>query len=557
MVYFTISNQAFKHLNTMKNTQKAYFYDTTLRDGMQGLDIFFSVEDKIKIARRLDDVGIHYIEGGWPESNPGAQRFFEEIKHIHLNHAKIAAFGATRKPDKTCKEDKNLTALLNSEAPVVTIFGKSWNLHVESVMQISKQENLAMIRDSLAYLLQHDREVIYDAEHFFDGYKADSEYAIKTLESAVEGGTKCLVLCDTNGGTMPFEIEEIVRSVISHFKESSDISIGIHAHNDCAMAVANSVTAVQAGVSMVHGTINGYGERCGNADLTAVIPILALKMNLNCISSENPEKLVSLSRFVSETANQPLVHSQPFVGKSAFAHKAGIHVNAIMKNPRAYEHINPDMVGNKRRVIVSEQSGKSNIEYKARELGLNLNESEVNGRQIASVVKDIEDYGYQFDAAEGSLKLIMEKLTGQFKPCFELQSFRVVVEKDMERPCYAYAMVKIKVGKTIEITSAEGDGPVNALDNALRKALTSIYPSLNNMQLKDFKVRVIDGMDGTDAKVRVLIESRDENNTFSTIGVSENIIEASWHALADSFQYKLALDKKSGDKKSGDENVRG
>ena len=533
----------------MKNTKKLYFYDTTLRDGMQGTNIFFSVEDKIKIAKRLNDAGIHYIEGGWPESNPGAQRFFEEIKHIHLDHAKIADFGAPRRPHTSCKEDGNLTALLNSEAPVVTIFGKSWNLHVESIMQISKQENLAMIRDSVSYLLDNGREVFYDAEHFFDGYKSDSEYALKSLESAVEGGSKWLVLCDTNGGSMPFEIEEITRSVIGHFKYFPDINIGIHAHNDCAMAVANSVTAVQTGASMVHGTINGYGERCGNADLTAVIPILALKMKLNCISSENLEKLVSLSRFVSETANQPLAYSQAFVGKSAFAHKAGIHVNAIMKNPKAYEHINPLLVGNERKVLVSEQSGRSNIEYKAKELGLNMEKSEVNGRQIVSVVKDLEDCGYQFDAAEGSLKLIMEKLTGQFKPCFELQSFRVVVEKDMERPCYAYAMVKIKVGKTMEITSAEGDGPVSALDNALRKALTTIYPSLNNMQLVDFKVRVIEGMGGTDAKVRVLIDSRDENSNFSTIGVSENIIEASWHALADSFQYKLSLDEKSGDEK--------
>jgi 2-isopropylmalate synthase len=524
--------------------EKILLYDTTLRDGMQGENIFFSVEDKLKIAKRIDDAGIHYIEGGWPGSNPGAQHFFEQAKDIKFKTAKVTAFGSTRRQGKTCDQDANIQALINSQAPVITIFGKSWDLHVESIMQNTKAENLAMIKESVAYLLSHDREIFYDAEHFFDGYKACPDYAVKTLEAAVEGGTKCLILCDTNGGSLPCEIETITRSVIDHFKKKPNLIFGIHAHNDCAMAVANSVTAVHAGATMVQGTINGYGERCGNADLTSIIPILALKMNQDCVGHGKLEKLKNLSRFVSETANVTPVNSRPFVGKSAFAHKGGVHVSAIMKNPRAYEHIAPELVGNKRRVIVSEQSGKSNIEYKAKELGLDLGETGLNGYQIASNIKELEDYGFEFDAAEGSLKLIMEKMTDQFVPHFELESFRVVVEKDRERPCYSHAMIKIKMGNKIEITSAEGDGPVSALDNALRKALTTTFPQIDDMRLVDFKVRVIDGKDGTDAKVRVLIESRDENTIFSTIGVSEDIIEASWQALADSFQYKLSLDNK-------------
>ena len=534
-----------------KTQNRILLYDTTLRDGMQGENIFFSAEDKVKISKRLDDAGIHYIEGGWPGSNPGAKHFFELAKDIKFKNAKLTAFGATRRPGKSCKDDSNIQALLDCEAPVITIFGKSWDLHVESIMQNTKKENLVMIKESVKYLLAHDRQVIYDAEHYFDGYKDNQEYALKTLEAAFEGGTKCLVLCDTNGGTLPCDIETITKETIAHFrsgleaKNNPELAFGIHTHNDGAMAIANSVMAVHAGATMVQGTINGYGERCGNADLTAVIPILALKMNQKCINSENLGKLVNLSRFVSETANVPPVNSRPFVGKSAFAHKGGVHVSAVMKNPKAYEHINPEIVGNERRVIVSEQSGKSNIEYKAKELGINLGKKGLNEYQIVKSIKDLEDYGYEFDAAEGSLKLIMEKLTDQYVPHFELESFRVVVEKDKERPCYSHAMIKIRVGDKTEITAAEGDGPVSALDNALRKALTTIFPEINDMHLVDFKVRVIDGMDGTDSKVRVLIESRDENNIFSTIGVSEDIIEASWQALADSFRYKLSLDRQT------------
>ena len=523
--------------------EKILLYDTTLRDGMQGENIFFSPEDKIKIAQRLDDAGIHYIEGGWPGSNLGAQHFFELAGNIEFKNAKITAFGSTRRQGKTCEEDSNIRALIDSRAPVITLFGKSWDLHVEAIMSNTKEENLNMIQESIAYLLGKNREVLYDAEHFYDGYKANPDYALETLEAAVRGGTNCLVLCDTNGGCLPCEIETITKAVADHFKNHvrKDIILGIHTHNDCSMAVANSVVAVHAGASMVQGTINGYGERCGNADLTAIIPILALKMKRECMDDVNLKKLLNLSRFVSETANMPPASSRPFVGKSAFAHKGGVHVSAIMKNPRAYEHIAPELVGNQRRVLVSEQSGKSNITYKAKELGVDLGEDENKKALIVKSIKELENNGFEFDAAEGSLKLIMEKLTDQFVRHFELESFRVSVEKDKERPCYSHAMIKIRVGDKTEITSAEGDGPVSALDNALRKALTTIFPQINDMHLVDFKVRVIDGFDGTDAKVRVLIESRDTHNIFSTIGVSEDIIEASWQALADSFQYKLSL----------------
>ncbi|WP_287125575.1 citramalate synthase [Desulfobacter sp.] len=531
-------------MNTLKTKKKALLYDTTLRDGMQGENIFFSPEDKLKIAMRLDDAGIHYIEGGWPGSNPGAQAFFDLVRDKQFKQAKICAFGSTRRQNSTCQQDGNIKALIDSGAPVVTIFGKSWDLHVIDIMNNTREENLAMITQTVSYLKAQGREVLYDAEHFYDGYKANADFALETLEAAVEGGSRCLVLCDTNGGSLPCDIDTITRATIAHFKDYDDVIFGVHTHNDCAMAVANTINAVHAGATMVQGTINGYGERCGNADLTAIIPILSLKMNRACISEENLAKLRALSRFVSETANMAPVSSRAFVGRSAFTHKGGVHVSAIMKNPKAYEHMAPELVGNRRRVLVSEQSGKSNIAYKAKELGVDLGDDESKKSLIVNNIKEMENYGYEFDAAEGTLKLLMEKLTEQYQSHFELESFRVVVEKDKERPCYSHAMIKIRVGDKTEITSAEGEGPVSALDNALRKALATMYPSVKDLHLVDFKVRVIDGSDGTDARVRVLIESRDTNHNFSTIGVSEDIIEASWQALADSFQYKLSLEHK-------------
>jgi 2-isopropylmalate synthase len=524
-----------------------FLYDTTLRDGTQGENITFSAEEKLKIAQRLDDVGFHYIEGGWPGSNPRDMQFFEIAKKEKFKNARLSAFGSTRRPQTNPRDDENLNALLASATHTVTIFGKSWDLHVEDIMKNTLEENLAMIRDSVEFLKLNDREVIYDAEHFFDGYKHNKDYASETLKAALDGGADFIVLCDTNGGALPFEIETIIGEVQERFnngyeKESKGIALklGIHTHNDCGLAVANSISAVQKGAVMIHGTINGYGERCGNADMTSIIPIFCLKMTRPCISTENLKKLKNLSRYVSETANLVPLNTRPFVGKSAFAHKGGIHVSAIMKKPLAYEHIDPGLVGNNRRVLVSDLSGKSNVEYKAKELGVELGNNGYDSRKIVSEVKQLEQEGYQFDVAEGSFKILLEKFTDQFEPLFELESFRVTIEKDKDQPCSAHATIKISVGGKKEITAAEGYGPVSALDNALRKALDKFYPDLDTMRLVDFKVRVIDGSRGTAAKVRVLIESRDQNQLWSTMGVSEDIIEASWQALADSFQFKLA-----------------
>lgn len=522
-------------------------YDTTLRDGTQGENISFSADEKIMIAQRLDDLGIHYIEGGWPGSNPRDKRFFELALKTEFKNSRITAFGSTRRPGTRPEEDDNLRALLESGTSVITIFGKSWDLHVEQIMSNTLAENLAMIRETVEFLKQHEREVIYDAEHFFDGYKENREYALKTLQAAVEGGADIIVLCDTNGGTLPFEIETIIGDVQTnlavHLGTDSDalpFKIGIHTHNDSGLAVANTLSAINSGVKMAQGTINGYGERCGNADLTTIIPLLCLKMNRTCIPRDNLSKLKKVSRFVSETANMIPLNTRPFVGKSAFAHKGGIHVSAIMKVPRAYEHIPPEWVGNERRVLVSDLSGKSNIEYKAKELGIDLGANGFDSRKIVSEIKRLEQEGYQFDIADGSFKILIEKFTDQFQPLFELESFRVTIEKDKDRPCSAHATIKISVEGQEEITAAEGHGPVSALDNALRKALDKFFPQVEKMRLVDFKVRVIDGRDGTAAKVRVFIESRDQDRIWSTIGVSEDIIEASWHALADSFHYKLS-----------------
>lgn len=510
-------------------------FDTTLRDGTQAENINFTAEEKLKIARRLDNMGIHYIEGGWPGSNPRDKKFFELAKSAEFKNARLTAFGSTRRPGIAPSEDQNLTALLESDTPVVTIFGKTWDLHVKKVMENTLKENLAMIRESVAYMKENGREVVYDAEHFFDGYKDNSDYALQTLTAAVEGGADIVVLCDTNGGTLPFELEAIIKKI------DLPVRIGIHTHNDSGLAVANSIAAVKAGATMVQGTINGYGERCGNADLITIIPILCTKMDCPCVSEDNLRNLRRLSRFVSETANMIPINSRPFVGKSAFAHKGGIHVSAIRKDPRAYEHIEPERIGNSRRVLVSDLSGKSNVEYKAKEMGIDLNTNGYESRQIVERIKDLEADGYQFDAADGSFKIMLEKFTDQFKPLFDLESFRVTIEKDKDLPCSSHATIKISVDGRDEITAAEGNGPVSALDNAMRKALGNFYSGIDNMRLVDFKVRVMDGRAGTAAKVRVLIESRDQDHIWSTIGVSEDIIEASWQALADSFQYKLGF----------------
>ncbi|RJP43166.1 MAG: citramalate synthase [Desulfobacteraceae bacterium] len=522
-------------------------YDTTLRDGTQGEKISFSAQDKLRIARQLDDLGVHYIEGGWPGANSKDDEFFAAVRSEHFENTKIVAFGATHKADIAVEDDRLLNAIITSGVSAATIFGKTWDLQVEKILRIGLDRNLELIRESVAYLKAHPMEVHYDAEHFFDGYRDNPGYAMETLAAALESGADSIMLCDTNGGTLPHEIEEMTADVRDYFSgrttvDGRPVRLGIHTHNDTGMAIANSIAAVRAGATIVQGTINGYGERCGNADLTAIIPVLKVKMGYPCITDENLKKLRRVSLFVSETANMTPFNPRPFVGKSAFAHKGGMHVNAIMKEPRAYEHMDPELVGNRRRVLVSDMSGKSNIEYKAKELGIPLEGNGIDSREIISEIKRLEQEGFQYETADGSLQILMEKLSKQFSPQFELASFRVTVEKNRDRPCHSHAMIKIAVGDQLEeITAAEGNGPVSALDNALRKALNRVFANeIDPVRLVDFKVRVLDGRDGTGARVRVLIESRDQDSIWTTIGVSEDIIEASWQALADSFQYRLA-----------------
>jgi len=511
-------------------------YDTTLRDGTQGEQISLSVEDKLRIARKLDEFGIHYIEGGWPGSNPKDARFFSMVKQNRFQRARLTAFGSTHRAGASPDRDQNVEALVRTGSQTLTVFGKSWDLHASRILGVSLAENISMVEETVRYLKGVGREVIYDAEHFFDGYKQNPSHAQSTLEGAVRGGADYIVLCDTNGGTLPDEVRKIMHDVVPHL----DLPIGIHAHNDCGLAVANTLAAVNCGAKMVQGTINGYGERCGNADLITLIAVLQLKMGYRCVASEQMGQLTELSRYVSEVANVPPQNDRPFVGRSAFSHKGGVHVSAIVKQPSAYEHVDPQLVGNRRKVLVSDLSGRSNIEYKAREMDLKLGGNGHDSQRIVEEIKRLEDQGYQFDAAEGSLALLIKKATGQFKDPFVLESFRVTTEKDRSGPSASQATIKISVGEDHEITAAEGEGPVNALDNALRKALTKFFPEIEEMGLVDFKVRVIDGSEATAAKVRVQIESRDTREIWSTIGVSENIIEASWQALVDSVQYKLS-----------------
>jgi 2-isopropylmalate synthase len=511
-------------------------YDTTLRDGSQGEEVTLSAQDKLRLAQKLDEFGIHYVEGGWPGSNPKDARFFEMARKTSFKNTRLTAFGSTCRSQTRPEDDQSIQALLRTELETVTIFGKSWDLHATEILGISLDENAALIEDSVSYLKKQGRRVIYDAEHFFDGFKKNRDYALRTIKAAVRGGADVVVFCDTNGGSLPNEVHRIVTEAMKDLP----VPTGIHTHNDCGLALANSLAAVQAGVTMVQGTINGYGERCGNTDLVTVMGNLQIKMGYECVGEEKLKKLRELSRYVSEVANVPPFKRAAFVGKSAFAHKGGVHVSAILKNPAAYEHIDPELVGNRRRVVVSDLAGKSNIEYKAREMGISLGGNGYGSEKIIKEVKRLEDEGYQFDAAEGSLELLIKKVTGQFQDPFNLESLRVTMEKNRSGPTTSHATIKISVANEEEITAAEGDGPVNALDNALRKALNKFYPQVEEMRLVDFKVRVIDGSDGTAAKVRVQIESRDSSEIWSTIGVSENVIEASWQALVDSIQYKLS-----------------
>ncbi len=521
-------------------------FDTTLRDGSQGEGVTFSSEDKINVAKALDAFGISYIEGGWPGSNPKDSAFFKKIQNTPFKNAKIAAFGSTRRMKKKPDEDDNLRAILETGAPVATIFGKSWDLHVRDVLQVPLNVNLQMIEDTIAFLKAEGMEVIYDAEHFFDGFKADPSYAVQTLLAAQEGGARIIVLADTNGGALLHEIGPAFSEVRKRIK----VPMGIHAHNDSELAVAVSIEAVKHGAVQVQGTINGYGERCGNANLCSIIPILMLKMGIDCIPEENLKKLSELSRYVSELANMTHVMKMPFVGESAFAHKGGMHVNAVMKNPRTCEHIDPELVGNVRRVLVSELSGKSNIYYKASKFGIDLSSLKDHSKktkEILNRLKELEDSGYQFEGAEGSFDILIKKLIKQFNDYFSLKGFRVITEKrGPDQNVLSEATIKVTVDGEHELTASEGVGPVNALDRALRKALTIFYPTLKEMKLVDYKVRILETNKATEASVRVLIRSSDGTDMWGTVGVSQNIMEASWLALVDSISYKLMKDEKAG-----------
>ena len=518
-------------------------YDTTLRDGTQGEGISFSAEDKIKIALKLDKMGFHYIEGGWPGSNPKDVVFFNRINNYRLEQAQIVAFGSTRRPGGKAASDTNLQSILASRTSVATIVGKTWDFHVIHALQTTLEENLAMIKESIVYLKSHGLQVFYDAEHFFDGYKENPAYALATLEAAAQGGASVLALCDTNGGSLPWEITEI----IGQLRQKISSPLGIHCHNDGELAVANTLAAVQAGVIQVQGTVNGYGERCGNANLCSIIPNLAIKCGVQTIPDASLAKLTGLSRYVSEIANMHPVSQQPFVGSSAFAHKGGIHVSAILKNFRTYEHIDPELVGNHRRVLVSELSGLSNLLYKYQELNLDVNAGKedqgVLDKSILEKIKEMEHKGYQFEGAEGSLELLFRKLYQGYQEPFKLENLRILIELKENSPVYSEAVIKLTVGDRVVHTAAEGNGPVNALDNALRKALEEFFPGLCKIQLNDYKVRVLDEKEGTGAMVRVLIESGDGQHSWSTVGVSSNIIEASWQALVDSIAYGLLKTK--------------
>lgn len=514
-------------------SRRIEIYDTTLRDGSQGEGVNFSLQDKLLVARKLDELGVDYIEGGYPYSNPKDADFFEEIRHIPLRHARICAFGMTRRKNCRPEDDPGLRALLAAQTPIVTIVGKTWDLHVQQVLGVSLDENLRMIRDTLAYLRSQGRQVFYDAEHFFDGLHANRDYALETLRVAEEAGASCIILCDTNGGSLPERISEFVRLA----RQTVNTPLGIHCHNDSDVAVANSLAAVDAGASQVQGTINGIGERCGNADLISIIANLALKKGYEVLQPGSLRKLTEVSRYVYETANMNYRNNQPFVGVSAFAHKGGMHVHAVVRNTVTYEHIDPALVGNERRILISELSGRSNIAAKTAQLGIALDESLL--RRVLERVCELENQGYEFEAAEASFDLLVRKIAGLYQPWFERLHYHVTVEADSAGRLISEATVKLRVRGQVEHVVAEGDGPVNALDAALRKALEPYYPQLKRMRLLDYKVRVVNSRAGTAARVRVVIESGDGQDVWGTVGVSENIIEASWQALVDSFEYHL------------------
>jgi 2-isopropylmalate synthase len=515
-------------------------YDTTLRDGAQAEDVSFSAEDKIRVAQRLDELGVQFIEGGWPGANPKDIEFFRMIKAIPLHHSTVIAFGSTRKASHSVHHDPNLRALLDAETKIITLFGKTWSLHVTDALGISLAKNLELIGDSIAYVRSKNRRVFYDAEHFFDGYKSNPEYALNTIRKAVAAGAERVILCDTNGGTMPWE----VRRICDEVRKECSVPLGIHAHNDCEMAVANSLVAIETGVVQVQGTINGIGERCGNANLCSIIPNLQLKMKRQALG-ERLQHLKEVSGFVTEIANLMPNKHQPYVGDSAFAHKGGVHIHAVLKNPATYEHVVPTLVGNRQRMLVSDYAGRSGLLDKVEAFGIKLNKGDAKVQELINTLKERESEGYQFEGAEGSFELLMRKAMGTHTPSFQLLGFRVIVEKKQDPGAsFSEATVMVKVGEVVEHAAAAGAGPVNALDHALRKALEKFYPQLREVKLLDYKVRVLSANRGTESKVRVLIESGDHKDKWGTVGVSGNIIEASWQALADSIEFKLlSLDR--------------
>jgi len=536
----------------MTLARKVLIYDTTLRDGIQRHGIACSLEDKIKIARKLDQIGVPFIEGGWPGANAVDTQLFEYFQQEPLAHSQLVAFGSTRRPHQRASENNMLKALLEANTQWLTIFGKSWDLHVTDALKVSLDENLAMIQDSVAFLRLHDRRVIYDAEHWFDGYKANPEYALKTLGAAVQSGAEWLVLCDTNGGTLPREVAAIAQQVQTWLGRYHEISplprLGIHTHNDSGTAVAATLAAVEAGADMVHGTMNGYGERCGNADLCSVIPNLQLKMGHDCLSPHQLTNLTQTSRFVSEIVNLAPDDHAPYVGRSAFAHKGGIHISAVGRNPKTYEHICPEAIGNRRHIVVSSSSGASTVLAKAKSYNLELKKDDPVMRQIINEVKELESKGYQFEAAEASFELLMLKALGKHQPLFQLRGFEVsydVLQSDVQCNIGARATVKVSVqGKDI-LEVAECMGPVSALDKALRKALVKFYPVIDRFYLTDYKVRILNSEAGTAANIRLLVESSNGDQRWSTIGVSVNILEASYQAVAAGIVYGLYRDSLS------------
>jgi len=518
--------------------KKIFLYDTTLRDGTQGEEINFTANDKLLIVHRLIDFGMDCIEGGWPGSNPRDIEFFELLSKSGLPLERVSAFGSTRRARARCETDESIQALVKANVPNLTVFGKSWDLHVTKGLGISLEENVELIFDTIRYLKTHVDCVFYDAEHFFDGYVANPAYALKTLEAAKSAGAHCLVLCETNGGRLPNEIESIVKKVKS---ATGDAELGIHCHNDADTAVANTLVAVLAGASHVQGTINGYGERCGNANLCSIIPNLQLKLGFSCVGAEKLKQLCALSGFVAEIGNIPPNNRQPYVGRSAFAHKGGVHVSAVMKDSTTYEHISPELVGNRQRVLVSDLSGRSNLVYKAGEFGLNLEAKDERTLRVLERLKVLENQGFEYEGAEASFEILMRKAMGQMPVFFELLSYSVLDAKHAhsEKP-FSEATVMLAVGGEVEHTAAAGNGPVNALDNALRKALLRFFPVLSEMQLVDYKVRILSSKDGTQALTRVLICSRNKKaQTWGTVGLATNIVDASYQALVDAIEYML------------------